>query len=79
MIYKYYAELYLLMPYAVSYTCRYSGFVEEEFSKDFAIYKAGGHLSPVTWINYISIHSPFATMLHTKFGFDWPSDFTEDC
>ena len=29
----------------------------------------------VTWIIYKHIGSPFLYMLHSKFGFDWPSGF----
>ena len=32
----------------------------------------------VTMTIYINFHSPFLTMLHIKFGFDWPSSFRED-
>ena len=37
----------------------------------FTIYRHGGHLGYMTWTIYISFHSPFLTMLHIKFGFDW--------
>ena len=57
---------------------RPSGSGEEDFLKIFAIYSHDGHLSHVTLIIYITFHSPFLTMLHIKFGFDWSSGFKED-
>ena len=35
------------------------------------------HLGHVTLTIYINFHSPFLRMLHRKFGFDWPSGFSE--
>ena len=46
--------------------------------KVFAIYSHGRHLGHVTMTIYINLHSSFQTMLHIKFGFDWPSDFREE-
>ena len=44
----------------------------------FAIYSHGGHLGHVTLTFYVNFHSPFLlTMLHIKFGFNWPSSFRE--
>ena len=43
--------------------------------KDFAIYSHGSHLGHVTMTIYINFHCPFSTILHIKFGFDWPSGF----
>ena len=44
----------------------------------FTIYSHGGHLGYVTWTIYINFHSPFLTMLHLMFGFDWPSALGEE-
>ena len=52
--------------------------LEEKIFKVFAIYSHGGHLDHVTLIIYINFQSPFLGMLHTKFGFDWPSGFREE-
>ena len=51
---------------------------EEKIIKVFAIYSHGGNLGHVTWTIYINFHSPFLTMLHIKFGFDWLSGFREE-
>ena len=48
------------------------------FLKGFAIYSHGGHFSHVTLTIYINCHCPLLTMLHIKFGFDWPSCFRAD-
>ena len=48
---------------------------EEEVLKVFAIYCHGGHLGHMTLTIYANFQSPFLTMLHVKFGFDWPSSF----
>ena len=42
------------------------------------LYGHGGHLGHVTWIIYIHIGYPFLSMLHIKFGFDWPSGFRRE-
>ena len=42
------------------------------FWRDFTIYGHGGHLGHVTWIIYIHIDN---TILHIKYGFEWPSGF----
>ena len=42
------------------------------------IYSHGGHLGYVTWTIYSNFHSPFLTMLHLMFGFDWASGFREE-
>ena len=44
----------------------------------FTIYGHGGHLGHVTWTIYIKCLSPFPWRLHMKFGFDWPSGFSEE-
>ena len=54
---------------------RTSGSGEEDFFKVFTIYGHGGHLGHVTWTIYINFLSPLPRLLHTKFGFDWPSGF----
>ena len=46
--------------------------------KVFAIYSHGGHLGHVTLTIYINFYCPFLTMLHIKFGFDWPCGFRGD-
>ena len=46
--------------------------------KVFAIYSHDDHLGHVTLTIYIIFPSPFLTMLHIKFGFDWPSGFREE-
>ena len=38
----------------------------------FTIHSHGRRLGYITWTIYVSIHSPFLTMLHIIFGFDWP-------
>ena len=48
------------------------------FLKVFAIYSHGGHLGHVTLGHvtltfYTKFHPPYLTMLHIKFGFNWPS------
>ena len=57
---------------------RPSGSGEEDFLKVFDIYSHGAHLGNVTLTIYTNFHSLFLRMLHIKFGFDWPSSFTED-
>ena len=47
----------------------------ENALKVFAIYSHGSHLGHVTMTNF---HCPFLRMLHTKFGFDWPSRLRAD-
>ena len=51
---------------------------EEDVLKIFAIYSHGGHLGHVTLTFYTKFHSPFLTMLHIKFDFNWPSGFREE-
>ena len=51
----------------------------QDILKAFAIYNHGGHLGHVTLTIYTNFHFPFLTMLHIKFGFDWPSSFREEC
>ena len=46
--------------------------------KGFAIYSHGGHLGHVTLAIYINFHSPFLTILHIKFGSNWPSGLRKD-
>ena len=41
------------------------------------MYGHGRHLGHVTCTIYIYFVSAFPRRLHIKFGFDWPSDFTE--
>ena len=53
-------------------------FKQEDFLKVFAIYSHGGHLGHVTLTIYINFHSPFLTMLHMEFGFDWPCGFIKE-
>ena len=45
---------------------------KKTFFNVFAIYSHGGHLGDVTMTIYTNFHCPFLTMLHIKFGFDWP-------
>ena len=56
---------------------RPSGSGEEDFLR-FSIYGHGSHLGHVTGTIYIHIPSPFPRRLHIKFGFDWPSGFSEE-
>ena len=49
-----------------------------EIFKGFCIYSHGGHLGHVTMTIFTNFHSPFLIMLHTKFGFDWPSGIREE-
>ena len=55
-----------------------SGSDEEDFLKVFAIYSHDGHLGHVTMTIYTNFHCTFLTILHIKFGFDWPSGFRAD-
>ena len=48
--------------------------LEKKIYNDFAIYGHGGHLGHVTWTIYTNFRSSSLTMLHMKFGFDWPRD-----
>ena len=57
---------------------RSSPVLKNKIYKGFAIYSHGGHLGHVTLTIYINFHSLFLTMLHIKFGFDWPSGFREE-
>ena len=56
-----------------------SGSGEEDFLKFkvFTFYSHGGHLGHVTWTIDINLFSLFLSMLHMKFGFNWPSGFRE--
>ena len=40
-----------------------------------ATYSHGSHFGHVTLTIYTNFHSPFLTVFHIKFGFDWPSGF----
>ena len=75
MIYKNFVGLHCLMLHAKLQNHRPSGSGEEYFLKVFAIYSHGGHLGHVILTIYTNFHCPFLTMLHIKFGFDWPSGF----
>ena len=74
MIYIHFVELLSLMLHAKFQNHRPSA----AFLKSFGIYSHGGHLGHVTLTIYINFHSPFLKMLHTKFGFDWPSGIREE-
>ena len=80
MIYVNFEELYTLMLHAKFQNHRPSGSEEEDFFKMFAvhIYSNGGHLGHATVIIFINCHFLFISMLHTKFGFNWPTGFTEE-
>ena len=75
MIYTNFVELDCLMLHAKFQNHRLSGSGEEDFLKVFAIYSHGGHLGHVTLTSYLNFHCLLLTMLHIKFGFDWPSCF----
>ena len=47
--------------------------LEKKILKVFVIYSHGDQLGHVTLTSYTNFHFPFLTMLHIKFGFDWPS------
>ena len=66
------------MLYAKFQNHRPSGSGEEDFLKVFAIYSHGGHHGHVALNIYTNFGSPFLTMLHINFGFDWPSCFREE-
>ena len=51
---------------------------EEEFQRVFTIYERGGQFGHVTKMRRISVHSPYPVGLQMKFGFDWPSFFSEE-
>ena len=52
--------------------------VGEDFLKILTINEHGGYLGHVTRTIYLSFLSHFPRMLHTDFGFDWPSGSRED-
>ena len=52
--------------------------MEKKFLKVFVISSHGGHLGHVILTIHINFHSPFLRILHTKFGFDWPSGIREE-
>ena len=52
--------------------------LKKKIFNGFAIYSHGGHLGYATLTIHVNFHSPFLRKLHTKFGFDWPSDFREE-
>ena len=52
--------------------------LKKDFFKIFVFYSHGGHLGHVTMTINANFHSLFLSMLHIKFGFDWPSGFRED-
>ena len=68
MIYINFVELHCLMLHAKFQNHKPSGSGEDDF---FAIYSPGGHLGHET-LTIINFRFPFLTMLHIKFGFDWP-------
>ena len=74
MIYTNFVELDCLMFHAKFQNHRLSG-SGEVCLKVFGICSHGGHLGHVTLTIYTYFHFPFLTMLHMKFGFDWPSGF----
>ena len=76
MIYINFVELHSLMLHGKFQNHRPSGFEGEDFLKDFAFYSHGDHLGHVTLTIYTNFRS--LTMLHLKFGFDWPNDFREE-
>ena len=47
-------------------------FQNHQYSVPMPISCHGSHLGHVTLTIYINFYSPFLTMLHIKFGFDWP-------
>ena len=57
---------------------RPAGSGEEDFLVVFTIYGRGGHLGHVIKIPRTNLRSPYTWMLHTKFGFHWPSGFREE-
>ena len=75
MIYTNFVELHCLILHAKFQNHRPFGSGEDDFLKDFAIYSHGSHLGHVTMTIYIIFYYPFTTILHIKFGFDWPSGF----
>ena len=77
MIYINFVELYSLMLHAKFQNHRPSG-SEKIFKGLCYLYSHGGHLGDVTLTIYINFHSPFLTMLHIKFGIDWPCGFREE-
>ena len=77
MIYINFVELHSLMFHAMFQNHRPSG-SGERFLTVFTIYSHGGHLGHVTSTFYIKFHPPYLTMLHIKYGFNWPICFRED-
>ena len=74
MIYINFVELYSLMLHA---KFKIIGLLvlKKIILKVFAVYSHGGHLGHVTLTIYANFHSPFQSLLHIKFGFDWPRGF----
>ena len=52
--------------------------LKKKILRVFAIYSHGGLLGHVTMTIYTNFHLLFLRMLHIKFGFDWPSGFSEE-
>ena len=77
MIYINFVDLHSLMLHAKFKNHRPPG-SEEDFFKIIVIYSHGGHLGQVTMTIYANFHSLFLRMLQIKFGFDWPSRFSEE-
>ena len=49
--------------------------LEKKIFEGFLPYMGMENFGQVTWIFYLHICYPFLSMLHIKFGFDWPSGF----
>ena len=67
------------MRHAIFQNKRPSGSEEKDFFKVFAIYSQGGHLGHLTCTIYnTNFQSTLLKLVHIKFGFVWPSGFSED-
>ena len=77
MIYTNFAELHCLMLHAKFQNHRPSGSGEEDFKKVYAIYSHDGYLGHVTLTFYTKFLTPYLTMLHIKFDFNWPRGFRQ--
>ena len=48
---------------------------DRRFLKVCTVYVRGDHPGHVTWTIYTNFRYPFPSMLHMKFGFEWPRGF----
>ena len=78
IIYINFVELEFKLLYAKFHDHMTISSVGEDFESFFTINEHGSHLGHVTHTIYINFLSHFPRRLHTKFSFDWSSDFRKD-